>query len=135
MNPPNAFYNPAVTAGCPTTKEAPPFGQRLAAVRKKRRLSQIQLAERLETTRESIDYYERRAVNPSLSCIERAAESLEVSVADLVGSEPRLARGRTGPSPQLARRIEPIRELPRKEQEFVIRFLGTILERAGRSSN
>ena len=133
MNPPNAFYKPAVMAGRPTTKEAPPFGQRLAAVRKKHGLSQKQLAERLKTTREIIDYYERRAVNPSLSFIERAAESLEVSVAELVGSEPRPARGRPGPSPQLARRIEQIRELPRKEQEFVIRFLDTVLERAGRS--
>ena len=133
MNPPNAFYNPLVMAGRPTTKEAPPFGQRLAAVRKKHGLAQKQLAERLETTREIIDYYERRAVNPSLSFIERAAESLEVSVAELVGSEPRPARGRPGPSPQLARRIEQIRELPRKEQEFVIRFLDTVLERAGRS--
>jgi transcriptional regulator with XRE-family HTH domain len=133
MNLPNAFYNPDVMAGRPPTKEAPPFGQRLAAVRKKYGLSQKQLAERLKTTREVIDYYERRAVNPSLAFIERAAESLEVSVAELVGCEPRLARGRPGPSSQLARRIEQIRELPRKEQEFVIRFLDTVLEKAGRA--
>ena len=125
--------HPDVMAGRPPTKEAPPFGQRLAAVRKKHGLSQKQLAERLKTTREVIDYYERRALNPSLSFIERAAESLEVTVAELVGSEPRLARGRPGPSSQLARRIEQIRELPRKEQEFVIRFLDTVLERAGRA--
>jgi transcriptional regulator with XRE-family HTH domain len=133
MNPSNAFYNPDVMAGRPPTKEAPPFGQRLAAVRKKHGLSQKQLAERLKTTREVIDYYERRAVNPSLAFIERAAESLEVPVAELVGSEPRLARGRPGPSPQLARRIEQIRLLPRKEQEFVMRFLDTVLEKAGRA--
>lgn len=122
-----------VMAGRPPTKEAPPFGQRLAAVRKKQGLSQKQLAERLKTTREVIDYYERRAVNPSLAFIERAAESLEVSVAELVGSEPRTYRGKPGPLPQLARRIEQIRKLPRKEQEFVMRFLDTVLERAGRA--
>lgn len=133
MSPSNAFYNPDVMAGRPPTKEAPPFGQRLAAVRKKHGLSQKQLAERLKTTREVIDYYERRAMNPSLAFIERAAESLEVSVAELVGSEPKPARGRPGPLPQLIRRIEQIRELPRKEQEFVIRFLDTVLEKAGRA--
>jgi transcriptional regulator with XRE-family HTH domain len=132
MNPQNHFYNSDVMAGRPPTKEAPPFGQRLAAVRKKHGLSQKQLAEQMETTREIIDYYERRAVNPSLSFIERAAESLKISVAELVGIEPRLARGKPGPSPQLARRIEQIRELPRKEQEFVMRFLDTVLEKAGR---
>jgi transcriptional regulator with XRE-family HTH domain len=131
MNPSNAFYNSDVMAGRPPTKEAPPFGQRLAAVRKKNGLSQKELAARLKTTREVIDYYERRAMNPSLSFIERAAESLEVSVAELVGSAPRLSRGRPGPLPQFARRIEQIRQLPRKEQEFVIRFLDTVLEKAG----
>jgi transcriptional regulator with XRE-family HTH domain len=133
MNAQNRIYNPAIMAGRPPTKEAPPFGQRLAVLRKQHGLSQKELAARLETTREIIDYYERRAVNPSLAFIERAAEALEVSVAELLGSEPRIARGRPIPSPQLARRLDQIRLLPRKEQEFVIRFLDTVLERAGRT--
>ena len=120
-------------AGRPATKDAPPFGQRLASVRKTRGWSQRQFAERLDTTREVIDYYERRAVNPSLAFIERAAEALEVTVAELLGSEAKSVRNRPGPSPQLTRRIEQIRLLPRKEQEFVIRYLDTVLEKAGRT--
>jgi transcriptional regulator with XRE-family HTH domain len=120
-------------AGRPPTKEAPPFGQRVAAFRKKRGMSQKALAEQLKTTREVIDYYERRAVNPSLAFIERAAEALEVSVAELLGSHPKTVRGRPGPSPQIAQRLEQIRELPRKEQEFILRFLDTVLEKSGRS--
>ncbi len=120
-------------AGRPPTKEAPPFGRRLSVVRKSRGWSQRALAEKLETTREIIDYYERRAVNPSLAFIERAAQALEVSVAELLGGEPTSIRGRPGRSPQLARRLEQIRLLPRKEQEFVIRFLDTVLEKAGRT--
>ena len=133
MNAPNCFYNASVMAGRPPSKEAPPFGKRLADVRKKHGLSQRELAERLETTREIIDYYERRAVNPSLSFIERAAESLDVSVAELLGDEAGISRKRPGPEPQLFRRLDQIRQLPRKEQEFVIRFLDTVLERAGKS--
>jgi transcriptional regulator with XRE-family HTH domain len=102
-------------------------------MRKNRGLSQQQLAARLETTREIIDYYERRSLNPSLAFIERSAQALEVSVAELLGSEPKHRRNRPGPSPQLAQRLEQIRLLPRKEQEFVIRFLDTVLERAGRA--
>ncbi len=133
MIPQNHPYNSDVMAGRPPTKDAPPFGQRLAAFRKKHGLSQKGLADRLDTTREIIDYYERRAMNPSLAFIERAAEALDVSVAELLGSEPKLARGRPGPTPALALRFEQIRQLPRKEQDFVIRFLDTVLERAGRS--
>jgi transcriptional regulator with XRE-family HTH domain len=126
-------YNQDVMAGRPPSKEAPLFGQRLAVARKSRAWSQTKLAGKLKTTQKVIDYYERRAVNPSLAFIQRAAEVLEVSVAELVGGEPEPARNRPGPPPQLARRLDQIRRLPRKEQEFVIRFLDTVLEKAGRS--
>jgi hypothetical protein len=53
-----------------------------------------------------------------------------VSVAELLASQPKAARGKPGPPPQLQLRIEQIRRLPRKEQEFVIRFIDTILEKA-----
>ena len=128
MNAEKVSYNPDVMAGRPANKDAFPFGQRLASVRKSRGWSQRQFAERLDTTREVIDYCESRAVNPSLAFIEHAAEALEVTVAELLGSEAKSIRNRPGSSPQLTRRIGQIRLLPRKEQEFVIRFLDTVLE-------
>ena len=126
----NQPYNADLMAGRPPTKEAPIFGQRLAALRRAKGLSQTQLAELLDTTRKMIDYYERRAGNPSLDFIQRAAEALDVSVAELLGSQPKAARGKPGPTPQLQLRFEQIRRLPRKEQEFVIRFIDTVLEKA-----
>ena len=126
----NQAYNADIMAGRPPTKEAPIFGQRLAALRRAKGLSQTQLAKLLDTTRKMIDYYERRAGNPSLDFIQRAAEALDVSVAELLGSQPKAARGKPGPTPQLQLRFEQIRRLPRKEQEFVIRFIDTVLEKA-----
>jgi len=132
MNLKNCFYNHYAMAGRPQTKDAPPFGQRLATFRKKLGWSQKVLAERLDANRELIDYYERRAANPSLAFIERAAQALDVSVAELLGSEPKpIPGGRPGPVPALALRFEQIRQLPRKDQDFVIRFLDTVLEKAG----
>jgi transcriptional regulator with XRE-family HTH domain len=69
-------------------------------------------------------------VNPSVALIERAAEALEVSVAELFGSEPQTARRKPQPSSQLELRMERIKRLPGKEQEFVLCFLDTVLERA-----
>jgi transcriptional regulator with XRE-family HTH domain len=116
----------------PTTKEAPPFGRRLAALRKSKGLTQKRLAELLGTTQKMVDYYERRAVNPSLALIEQLAEALEVSPADLLGVETRATRkrGKPGPTSQLQLRFERIQRLPRKDQEFIIRFLDTVLEKA-----
>lgn len=58
---------------------------------------------------------------------------LEVSAAELVGSESNNAHRRPGPSSVLALHFEQIRQPPRKEHEFVIRFLDTVLGRAERS--
>ena len=122
--------NADVMAGRPATREAPMFGQRLAALRRGKGLSKTQLADLLDITRKMIDYYERRAGNPSLDFIQRAAEALDVSVAEILGSEPNSKKGKPGPPPQLQLRFDQIRRLPRKEQEFVIRFIDTVLEKA-----
>jgi len=113
--------------GRPASKVAPIFGQRLAALRRSKGLSQRELAAKLNTTREAIDYYERRAQNPTLDLIQKLAEALEVTVAELLGSESQPVRARPGPVPQLQLRFEQIKQLPRQQQEFVLDFLDTVL--------
>lgn len=120
--------------GRPPTKQAPPFGQRLSATRRAKGFSQRQLAERLSTTREVIDYYERRATNPTLDFIERAAQALDVSPADLLGIAPPRARAKPGPAPRLMERFERIQRLPRKKQEMILTVLDTFLEGAEKRS-
>jgi transcriptional regulator with XRE-family HTH domain len=117
----------------PKTKEAPLFGQRLASLRKSKGLSQAAFAKLLKTTREVIDYYERRAANPTLDFVQRAACALEVPVTELLGSDPASARGRPGRTPQLQLRFERIRRLPRKDQEFIIKFIDTYLEKVDKA--
>ena len=99
MFPQSHPYNDAVLIGLPPSREAPLFGQRLAAVRRSKGLSQRELVTRLNVTREMIDYYERRAPNPALDFIERAAAALEVS-AELLGSQPHTMRAKPGPVSQ-----------------------------------
>jgi transcriptional regulator with XRE-family HTH domain len=115
-------------AGRPPQKEAPPFGQRLAAARKSKGLSQTELAARMQTTRGAIDYYERRAVNPTLDVIQQVAEALAVPVTELLGAEPAPpTRAKPGPVSQLERRFEQIKGLPRKRQQFILQFLDAMI--------
>jgi transcriptional regulator with XRE-family HTH domain len=116
--------------GRPPTKQAPPFGQRLSAARRAKGLSQRQLAELLATTREVVDYYERRAQNPTLDFIERAAECLGLSPAELLGHEAAKAHKRPGPASQLQQRFERIERLPRDKQRIILAVLDTFLEGA-----
>lgn len=121
-------YNADTMAGRPPQKDAPLFGQRLAATRKSKGLSQTELAARMQTTRGAIDYYERRAVNPTLDVIQQVAEALAVPVTELLGAEPvPSARAKPGPVSQLERRFEQIKQLPRKRQQFILQFLDAMI--------
>ncbi len=131
-----ATYNQDVMAGRPATKAAPIFGQRLSALRKARGITQREFADRLGTTREMVDYYERRAVNPALDVVRGCAKALNVPVIELLGSEDnnngRKRRG-TGPTGKMRRLFEAASQLPRSQQEKITALLEPfIAHHAGR---
>ncbi len=118
-------------AGRPTTRQAPRFGQRLAVLRKQQGLSQEALARLLDTTRDNIAYYERKAENPSLDFIERCAQALHVSPEELISENGKTRPAKPGPPArweQLSRRLA---TLPRGKQRVVIDMLEGLLEKAG----
>lgn len=116
-----------VMAGRPATRPAPPFGQKLAAFRKERGLTQAQLAERMGVAREVVDYYERRAKNPSVDTIQKVADALGVEPAQFVGGK-KLATKKRGPPSELELRLERLRKLPRRQQDLIIRMLDAALD-------
>lgn len=123
-------YTADAMAGRPPEKNAPPFGQRLAAARKARGLTQQQFAELLDMTVKGIDYYERRARNPSSEFVQRAADALGVAVTELLGENAHGPRSKRGPAPKLQRQLEEIQQLPKSTQKFVSQFLDTVLHQA-----
>lgn len=126
----NVMYDVDVMAGRPPTREAPRFGQRLAAARKARGWSQTDFANRLDVTRALIDYYERRAKNPTMDFVQRAADVLGVSVVDLVDDNGTGPRKRPGPASKIERQIDELRRLPKSKQRFVSELLDTVLKTA-----
>ena len=123
------FSSPSYTAvdmktGRPPSSPAPPFGRRLAELRRARGLSQQQLAERLATSRKTVDYYERRAGNPSLEVISRVAGALGVSPADIIGdAAPTQTRSRPGPTGRMHQVFEEASRLPRRQQDKIAEFV------------
>ena len=61
------------------------FGERLAALRKERGLSQEDLAEKLQLTRQTISKWETGASTPDLELLVQLAEVFDVSVDSLLG--------------------------------------------------
>ena len=68
-----------------------------------------------------------RSHYPVLFELRTGNDSLEVSVADLLGSRPHTQRAKPGPVSQLERRLEQVKLLPRKKQQLIIEFLDAII--------
>ena len=126
-------YNVDVMAGRPPTKDAPPFGQRMAALRQERGMSQTELAARLNMSRAMVTYYERKAKNPTAEIIQKIADALGVGVDALLNGNGSKTRGKPGPASVLEQQIVQVKQLSRNKQKFVVDFLDTFLEREAKT--
>lgn len=129
MQEQNGSYNVGLMAGRLNTKEAPPFGQRMAALRQRKGLTQIQLAARMNTTQKMIDYYERRSPNPTLEVMQKVAAALEISVVELLGEDAATVRAarKTGPTSKLQKVFEDVARLPRRQQEKIVEVVSALM--------
>jgi transcriptional regulator with XRE-family HTH domain len=118
----------AFMAGRPPVYEAPPFGQRLSALRKAHGYSQEQFGELVGKSRRAIDYYERRAKNPTSDFIEKAAKVFNVTMAELMGEEPLgKLKQKPGPRSALEHQFERVKQLPKNQQQKIMEVLGALL--------
>ena len=122
----NILYVSPMPGGRPPTKQAPEFGQRLAALRKLRGLSQPRFAKLLGLSREMVTYYERRAQNPTAEFLQKASEVLGVSANEILGQSVKPVR-KPGPPSEVEARLDAVRKLPRIRQKFVLDFIDTVL--------
>lgn len=122
-------YHWPMPGGRPTTKPAPKFGQRMAAFRVAKGLSQQQLAKELGMTRSRINYYERAATNPSMEIVEKVADFFGITVGELLNDTTK-GRSKPGPPSQFAQLAEQLDQLPRAQQKIVARMLEGFLKQA-----
>ena len=120
-------YRFGMAGGRPAKTKAPEFGARLAALRKQAGLSQSEFAEKAGISRPMVDYYERRAPNPATSFAVKAAAALGVSTDELLGVSP--TGGKVGRKSKLDRYVEQVKQLPRAEQQYVLKFLEQVIRR------
>ena len=101
-------------------------GKRLAAFRKAAGLTQIQLAAMVDIPQRTLSFYETDSENIPSSLIPLLADALGVTVEDILGISNNKTAKR-GPKSRLERQFEGVRRLPKKEQEFVSKFLDNVL--------
>ena len=126
--PETMCYRFGMAGGRPAKTKAPEFGARLAALRKQAGLSQSEFAEKAGISRPMVDYYERRAPNPATSFVIKAAAALGVTTDELLGVASG-GRGKVGRKSKLDRYVEHVKQLPRAEQQYVLKFLEQVSRR------
>ncbi|MCP4503227.1 MAG: helix-turn-helix transcriptional regulator [Deltaproteobacteria bacterium] len=121
-----SLYALEAMLGRPPTNEAPPFGKKITALRKKHGLTQIELAEQLGVSQQTVAKYERRTTNPSLKLVQRLASFFDVEVVELFGDQVDSTQ-ETVRSTQLERAFISARELPRKKQKVIAEIMETFV--------
>jgi len=103
------------------------IGSRIVATRKAAGLSQRQVAESLDIPPRTFSYYESVDGDLPSSLLVPLADILGVGVSDLLGIDESGAR-KPGPKGYLQERFDAVREMPRKDRQFVVKFLDQVID-------
>lgn len=106
------------------------LGARITELRKAQSVTQMQLAEWLGVSQQTVTAYEVGRRRMPVSTLPTLARLLGVSLEELLGEETKA--GKRGPAPKLQRQMERIQELPKPKQRFVMEMLDTVIAQAGR---
>lgn len=116
--------------GSKRVEEDAEFGKRLKALRKRRDLTQKQLAEQLDVHPSLIAQYEGGYIRLHADLIARLAQLLQFSPNELLGTgdikTTPVTRNR-----RLLHRLHRLDELPAADQRALVRFLDAMLQRQG----
>lgn len=105
------------------------LGARVAELRKARDITQVQLAEHLGVSQQTVNAYETGYRRIPASALPPLARFLDLSLDELVGETTQVQK--RGPTPKLQQQLEQISQLPRAKQRFVIEMLDTVLQQTG----
>lgn len=105
------------------------LGARVAELRKAQNITQIQMAEALGVSQQTINAYEVGRRRIPVSTLPMLARLFAMSIDELLG-EPANKRTKRGPASKLQRQIEQISQLPRSKQRFVSEMLDAVIQQA-----
>jgi len=100
------------------------FGKRLTEVRKAKKLSQDEIAKKIDVHGAVIGRYERDEVKPSIETAAAIAEALEVSLDYLVGNTDLLLEK------NVVKHIQDIQKLDKEEKKHVFALMDAFLRDA-----
>lgn len=107
------------------------FGVRIAALRKDSGITQVQLAEAMSVSQQTIASWEVGRRGVPVSNLPGLARTLGVSVETLIGEK--MPPAKRGPTRKLQQQLERLSRLPRAKQRLVMEMLEGFLSQTARS--
>lgn len=107
------------------------LGARVASLRKNAHINQVQLADTLGVSQQTVNAYELGNRRIPVSALPVLARELGVGLEELLG-EAKAATKNRGPAPKLQQHMDRISQLPKPQQRFVIQVLESVLAQQGR---
>jgi len=111
-------------------RPASEFGERLTALRKARGLTQVQLADKIDSTQRAVSRYETIADRAPAPVLAKLAQALGVSTDELLGVKRIRAAASLADDPEarrLWRKFQQVMELPEKDRRAVIRLVNSLV--------
>ncbi len=106
------------------------LGSRIAQLRKTEGITQVQMAEVLGVSQQTVNSYEVGRRRVPVSALPAIARALAVSIEELIGEDAK--PGKRGPTPKLQQQLDRIMQLSKPQQKFVQQMLETVLAQASR---
>jgi transcriptional regulator with XRE-family HTH domain len=107
------------------------LGARIAALRKDQAMTQVQLAEAMDVSQQTVASWEVGRRGVPVSNLPLLARTLGVTVEALIGEKTPPAR--RGPTPKLQQQVEHLSRLPQAKQRVVMEMLEGFLNQAART--
>jgi transcriptional regulator with XRE-family HTH domain len=129
----NPLFSPSTGFDSMTQDEKAFFqqlGARIAELRKSAAITQVQLADTLGVSQQTVASWEVGRRGVPVATLPALARALSVSVEALIGEK--AAPAKRGPAPQLQQRIERLTRLPKAQQRLVLQMLDGVLSQSNR---
>lgn len=106
------------------------LGARIAELRKAQGITQIQMAETLGVSQQTVNSYEVARRRVPVSTLPILACLFSVTVDELLGAKNEKGSNKRGPASKLQQQMERVSLLPRSKQKFVMDMLDTVIQQA-----
>ena len=106
------------------------LSQRLRDIRKEKGYTQIKLAKISGVSRRMIGHYETNVIRPSIDKVKKLAETLDVSLDELLGITPKKKKKKEEDvSYKIMKKVRVIEELPTRDQNMIFSLINSLVEK------